>query len=65
MKDYQGRFEQLLAKAEHLPPMRQVSCFVSGLKESIKANVMARRPMDLSTAIGLARLYEAKNLLQR
>jgi hypothetical protein len=65
VKDYQGRFEQLLAKAGHLPPMPQVSCFVSGLKESIKVDVMARRPADLSTAIGLERLYEAMNLLQR
>jgi hypothetical protein len=65
VKDYQGQFEQLLAKAGHLPPIRQVSCFVSGLKESIKADVMTGRPTDLSTAIGLARLYEAKNLSQR
>ncbi|GMY21740.1 hypothetical protein FCV25MIE_16981 [Fagus crenata] len=45
--------------------MPQVSCFVSGLKESIKVDVMARRPADLSTAIRLERLYEAMNLLQR
>uniref|UniRef100_A0A2N9HT66 RNA-directed DNA polymerase n=1 Tax=Fagus sylvatica TaxID=28930 RepID=A0A2N9HT66_FAGSY len=38
-----------------------VSCFVSGLKEGIKADVLAGRPVDLSTAIGLARLYEARN----
>ena len=32
---YQSRFEQLLAKVGYLPPPRKVSCFVSGLKESI------------------------------
>ena len=65
VRDYQSRFENLLAKAGHLPPARQVSCFISGLKEGIKADVLARRPVDLSTAIGLARLYEARNLSQR
>ena len=65
VRDYQSRFENLLAKAGHLPPARQVSCFISGLKEGIKADVLAGRPMDLSTAIGLARLYEARNLSQR
>jgi hypothetical protein len=59
MKDYHTKFEQLLAKAGPLPRVRQVSCFVS--KEGIKADVLAGRPADLSTAIGLARLYEARN----
>jgi hypothetical protein len=61
VKDYHTKFEQLLAKAGPLPRVRQVSCFVSGLKEGIKADVLAGRPTDLSTAIGLARLYEARN----
>uniref|UniRef100_A0A2N9H3T1 Retrotransposon gag domain-containing protein n=1 Tax=Fagus sylvatica TaxID=28930 RepID=A0A2N9H3T1_FAGSY len=61
VKDYHTKFEQLLAKAGPLPRVRQVSCFVSGLKEGIKADVLAGRPADLPTAIGLARLYEARN----
>jgi hypothetical protein len=61
VKDYHTKFEQLLAKAGPLPRVRQVSCFVSGLKEGIKADVLAGRPADLSTAIGLARLYETRN----
>nr|POF01502.1 hypothetical protein CFP56_45303 [Quercus suber] len=61
VKEYQSQFEQLLAKVGYLPPPRQVSCFVSGLKESIKADVLAGRPLDLTTAIGLARLFEARN----
>nr|POF00120.1 hypothetical protein CFP56_19082 [Quercus suber] len=66
VKEYQSRFEQLLAKVGYLPPPRQVSCFVSRLKESIKADVLAGRPLDLTTAIGLARLFEArKNSLRR
>lgn len=65
VREYQSRFEQLLAKVGHLTPTRQVSCFVSGLKESIKAVVLTGRPTDLTTAIGLARLYEARNASQR
>uniref|UniRef100_A0A2N9HMQ3 Retrotransposon gag domain-containing protein n=1 Tax=Fagus sylvatica TaxID=28930 RepID=A0A2N9HMQ3_FAGSY len=61
VKEYQTRFEQLLAKAGPLPSTGQVSCFVSGLKENLKADVMAGRPADLTTAIGLARLYKARN----
>ncbi|GMY20249.1 hypothetical protein FCV25MIE_15488 [Fagus crenata] len=61
VKEYQTRFEQLLAKAGPLPSTRQVSCFISGLKENLKADVMAGRPANLTTAIGLARLYEARN----
>ncbi|KAJ0019948.1 hypothetical protein Pint_30984 [Pistacia integerrima] len=40
---------------------RQVSCFVSGLKDNIRIEVQARRPSTLSSAIGLAKLYEARN----
>lgn len=65
VREYQSRFEQLLAKVGHLTPTRQVSCFVSGLKENIKADVLAGRPTDLTSAIGLARLYDARNASQR
>jgi hypothetical protein len=60
IKDYQAKFESLLFKIGTLSPTKQVSCFVSGLEESIKAEVLARRPNNLSSAIGLARVYEAR-----
>ncbi|KAA8538347.1 hypothetical protein F0562_027830 [Nyssa sinensis] len=41
VQDYQTRFEKLLAKVGHLPQARQVSCFVSGLRDSIRADVQA------------------------
>ena len=50
-----------MAKVGYLPPSRQVSCFVSRLKESIKVDVLVGRPLDLTTAIWLARLFEARN----
>ncbi|KAA8542515.1 hypothetical protein F0562_023667 [Nyssa sinensis] len=65
VRDYQTQFEKLLSKVGQLPQNRQVSCFISGLKDSIKADVLSGRPKNLSSAIGLARLYEARNISQR
>ena len=49
----------------YLPPTRQVSCFISGIKEGIEDDFLAGWPTDPATAIGPARLYEAINLSQR
>ncbi|KAK3184816.1 hypothetical protein Dsin_032102 [Dipteronia sinensis] len=65
IRDYQTQFEKLLSKVGHLPQDRQVSCFINGLCDNIKADVLAGRPTSLSSAIGLARLYEARNSSQR
>ncbi|KAF8378270.1 hypothetical protein HHK36_029609 [Tetracentron sinense] len=65
VRDYQTHFEKLLARVGPFPQAQQVSCFVSGLRDSIKTDVQASRPSTLSDAIGLARLYEARNLSQR
>ncbi|KAA8547499.1 hypothetical protein F0562_003928 [Nyssa sinensis] len=60
VRDYQTQFEKLLARARKLTPTQHVSCFISGLKESIRIEVQASRPTTLSATVGLARLYEAK-----
>ncbi|KAK1357252.1 hypothetical protein POM88_050508 [Heracleum sosnowskyi] len=65
VQEYQTRFEKLLAKAGLLPQGRQVSCFISGLRDSIRADVQANKPVTLTSAIGLARLYEARNMSLR
>jgi hypothetical protein len=62
IRDYQAQFESLLSKIGNLSQSQQVSCFVSGLKEEIKADVTAGRPLTLTSAIGLARVYEAHNM---
>jgi hypothetical protein len=62
IKDYQTHFEKLLAKVGHLPQGRQVSCFISSLHDSIKADVLINRSTTLTQAIELARLCEAQNL---
>jgi len=38
---------------------------VSGLNEVIKADVTAKRPLTLTSAIGLARVYEARNMAMK
>lgn len=63
VRDYQTKFEKLLVKVGFLPQNRQVNYFISGLKDSLKADVLAASPTTLASAIGLARLYEDQNLL--
>ncbi|KAI9199008.1 hypothetical protein LWI28_025853 [Acer negundo] len=64
VRDYWTQFEKLLAKVGQLSQPQQVSCFVSGLKDSIKADVLIGKSASLSAANNLARLYEARNMSQ-
>lgn len=63
--EYQGHFEKLLAKVGHLSQDRKVSCFLTGLRDSIRTDVQANRPTTLTMTIGLARLFEASNSDQK
>jgi hypothetical protein len=60
VRGYQAKFESLLSKIGVLSQTRQVSCFISGLKEVLWADVITGKPTTLTSAIGLARLYEAR-----
>lgn len=55
---YQERFEEFGSRTTGLPEEFFVSCFVSGLKEEIKAGVQMFQPSNISQAIGLARLQD-------
>ena len=61
----QARFEKLLVKVGLLAPDKKVSCFVTGLKDSIRTDVQANLPSTLTMAIGLARLFEARDTTHR
>lgn len=61
MREYQAQFERLLSRVGKLSTQHQLGCFVSGLKENLRMDVQAARPTTVTDAIGLARLYEAKN----
>ena len=57
----QSRFERLLGKAGALTDKKEMTYFISGLRELLWADVRAQNPTTLSTAISLARIYEGKN----
>ncbi|KAJ0048459.1 hypothetical protein Pint_15579 [Pistacia integerrima] len=63
--EYQCKFERLLAKAGALTQDRKVTCFITGLKDSIHTDVQANRPTTLVMANGLAKLFEARDQAQR
>ena len=58
--DYQTRFERLLARANTLTDKQEAECFISRLKDGLRADVRVQNPQNLSVAIGLARTYELK-----
>ncbi|TXG66291.1 hypothetical protein EZV62_007566 [Acer yangbiense] len=63
--EYQTRFERVLAKVGNLAQDKKVSCFVTGLRDSIRIDVQAHCPSTLTMVIGLAKLYEARDQAQK
>ncbi|KAG6647297.1 hypothetical protein CIPAW_07G069300 [Carya illinoinensis] len=59
--EYQVQFEQLLSWACDLVPNHQLGCFISGVKDPIRIDVQAARPVPITDAIILSRLYEARH----
>lgn len=62
---YQAEFEKLSQQVDNLPENYLVSCFISGLSDEIRLDVKVKQPRTLSDAIGVARLVEERNLLQK
>jgi hypothetical protein len=62
VREYQAKFESLLSKIGVLSQTRQVNCFISGLREVLRVGVTAGKPKTLTSAIGLARLYEPRHI---
>ena len=58
VRDYQEQFEILANKTQGLPENFFTSCFISGLKKEIRANVLMFKPTTTMQAIGLAKLQE-------
>jgi hypothetical protein len=65
VRDYQIQFERLLSRVGKLSSAHQLGCFISGLKDTLRTEVQASRPSNLTAAVGLARLYEAKQQAQQ
>lgn len=58
VKVYQERFEELANRTSGLTQEFFVSCFLSSLREDIRAGVQMFAPTNITQAIGLARLKE-------
>lgn len=62
VKEYQTQFEMLANRIIGLPPPFYLSCFIFGLKPSIRREVQAFQPLSLTQAIHLVKLQEEKFL---
>ncbi|KAK0608629.1 hypothetical protein LWI29_033588 [Acer saccharum] len=62
---YQTEFEKLSQQVDDLPENYLVACFVAGLRDEIRLDVKFKKPRTLSDAIGVARLIEERNQLQK
>ncbi|XP_011027642.1 PREDICTED: transposon Ty3-G Gag-Pol polyprotein [Populus euphratica] len=62
---YQEAFEGLSHRVDGLPEPFLVGCFIAGLRDDIRLDVKIKQPKTLGDTIGVARLVEERNLLQR
>ena len=62
---YQEAFEKLSHRVDGLPEPFLKGCFIAGLREEIRLDVKIKQPRSLAEAIGVARLVEERNTLQR
>nr|KYP37503.1 Retrotransposon-derived protein PEG10 [Cajanus cajan] len=60
LADYQLNFERLSNKVFGLPPEALLNNFISGLIPEIRVELALLRPLNVSQAMGLAKLVEAK-----
>ena len=61
----QEAFEGLSHQVEGLPEPFLIGCFIAGLRDDIRLDVKIKQPRTLASAIGVARLIEERNLLQK
>ncbi|XP_034684112.1 uncharacterized protein LOC117913267 [Vitis riparia] len=62
---YQEAFEGLSHQVDGLPEPFLIGCFIAGLRDDIRLDVKIKQPRTLASAIGVARLIEERNLLQK
>lgn len=62
---YQEAFERLSHLVDGLPKNFLIGCIVAGLLDDIRLDVKIKQPRTLSDTIGVARLIEERNQLQR
>ena len=62
---YQEAFERLSHRVDGLPETFLIGCFIAGLRDDIRLDVKIKQPRTLADAIGVARLVEERNALQK
>ncbi|KAL5857738.1 hypothetical protein ACOSQ3_005196 [Xanthoceras sorbifolium] len=62
---YQEAFEKLSHRVDDMPEPFLVGCFIAGLRDEIQLDVKIKQPRTLADAIGVARLVEKRNNLQK
>jgi hypothetical protein len=62
---YQEAFERLSHRVDGLPETFLIGCFIAGLRDEIRLDVKIKQPKTLADTIGVARLVEERNQLQR
>ena len=65
MAAYQEAFEKLSHQVDGLPKPFLIGCFIIGLRDDIRLDVKIKQLHTLAGAIGVARLIEERNLLQK
>ncbi|KAL5842416.1 hypothetical protein ACOSQ3_013019 [Xanthoceras sorbifolium] len=62
---YQEEFKKLSHRVDGLPENFLIGCFIAGLKDEVRLDVKIKQPRSFTDAIGVARLVEEKNNLQK
>ena len=65
LEAYQEAFEKLSHCIDGVPENFLVGCFIAGLKDEICLDVKIKQSRTLTDAIGVARLVEERNNLQK
>lgn len=58
--DYYSQFMILATRVDGLSDAALLDCFISGLRDPIRRDVIAQNPQSLVRAVSLARLYDEK-----
>lgn len=64
-EQYQGEFMKLSHQVQELPEEFLVGCFIGGLRDAIKYEIIAKNPPTIEEAMRLARVEEEKLSNQR
>ena len=62
---YQEAFERLSHQVDRLPKPFLIGYFIAGMRDDIRLDVKIKQPHTLVGAIGVARLIEERNFLQK